>query len=131
MLTNEQVIERDKIVFGEPFDWSQPTGGIARFRDLTLDRLEQLIKAGFIDLDECQNDSPTTQEFLEFMQQYPKARAHGYVISNEREDVGAVIEGLEVDRADVTTELFRDFVRLCRYADEFDDCDAGLYSWWD
>ena len=130
-LTREQEVRRDELVFGEAQDWSKSMGGIKRYRDLTVDCLEKLVKEGFADPEETQNDSPTTQEFLEFMQQYPKARAHGYVVSNDREDVGVTVEGLEVDRADVTTKLFRDFVQLCRYADEFNDEENGLYSWWD
>ena len=130
-LTDEQVVARDILVFGEAQDWTQSMGGIKHFKSLSLDELEQLVKEGFADPEETQNDAPSIQEFLDFMRKYPVAFAHGYVVSNDREDVRVSVEGLEIDREDVTHELFREFVALCRFADEFDDSDAGLYSWWD
>ena len=130
-LTREQEIRRDEIVFGEAQDWTQSMGGIKCYQDLTLSELENLIKEGFADPEETQNDSPSIQEFLDFMREYPFVRAHGYVVSNERDDVRVSVEGIEADRSDVTPEFFRAFVQLCRYADEFDDSDAGVYAWWD
>lgn len=130
-LTREQEVRRDELVFGEAQDWSKSMGGIKRYQDLTVDCLEKLVEEGFADPEETQNDAPSIQEFLDFMKKYPQARAHGYVVSNERDDVRVSVEGLEVDRDDVTFELFREFVALCRFADEFDDCDNGLYAWWD
>ena len=131
-LTDEQVIARDIIVFGEAQDWTQSMGGVKHFKGLALDELEQLVKEGFADPEETQNDAPSVGEFLDFMREYDVALAHGYVVSNDREDVRVSIEGLEIDRQDVTYEIFRAFVRLCRFADEFDDDDdVGLYAWWD
>jgi len=129
-LTDEQVVLRDKIVFGEEVDWTKSCGGTFRYKDMSIDELEQLIKNGFIDLDERQNDSPTVEEFREFMKKYPDALAHGYVVSNDRPDVRVSIEGIEIAESDVTPEIYKAFVGLCRLADEFDD-DGRLYSWWD
>jgi len=47
------------------------------FYGLSVGVLEILIAEGFIDLDENQNNSPTTEEFLEFMKKYPDVKAHG------------------------------------------------------
>ena len=130
-LTDEQVILRDEIVFGRVQDWTSAGGGTKRFQGLALEDLERLVKEGLIYLEEIQNDAPSVEEFLEFMRKYPITLTHGYVVSNDREDVRISLEGLEIDREHVTFELFRDFVALCRCADEFDDDDKGLYSWWD
>lgn len=133
MLTVEQIKERDLILFDSRPDWSDPAhkDGIVRFKGLTLAGLRFMIENKYIDLDEYQNSSPTTQDFLDFMEKYPVALAHGYVIDPAREDACMVLEGLAVARGDVTLELFRAFVALCRCADEFTDNDGGLYSWWD
>lgn len=130
-LTNEQVALRDKIVFGEVQDWSDTMGGIKPFEQLTLGELERLVKEGLINLEDKQNDAPSVEEFLDFMRKHDVASAHGYVVENEREDRRVSIEGLMIARQYVTCELFRDFVELCRFADEFNDDDNGLYSWWD
>lgn len=130
-LTNEQVALRDEIVFGQVQDWSDSMGGIKHFEQLTLGGLERLVKEGLIDLEEQQNDAPSVEEFLDFMRKYGVASAHGYVVDNEREDRRVSIEGLMIAREYVTYEIFRDFVKLCRFADEFNDDDNGLYSWWD
>ena len=42
-------------------------GGLVSFVNLDLERLEELIKNKFVKLDSRQNNSPTVQEFYEFM----------------------------------------------------------------
>jgi hypothetical protein len=131
-LTKKQIKERDVLIFGEKTpNWSKCKGDVIRFQNLALSELETLVKKGYIELDENQNDSPSTEEFLEFMRQYPATLGHGYVVAPDRDDERVTLEGIAVQRADVTPELFRAFVQLCRCADEFTDNDGGLYAWWD
>ena len=101
-----------------------------RFYGLSVDVLEILIAEGFIDLDENQNNSPTTEEFLEFMKKYPGVKAHGYVIGCDREDCRTTLEGLSF-MGEVTFPMLVDFTEMCRFADEFVIGEDGLYSWWD
>ena len=106
-------------------------GGICRYINLTVERLEELIKNNFIDLDEKQNSAPTVREFYEFMKKYPCVRAHGYAVDKSRSDYRVSIEGLHFTAHSITKELQLDFMKLCRKADELTCTDEKLYSWWD
>lgn len=120
---------RDQIIFGEYNDQNY-LGGTKRFEQLSLEKLESLVGNNFIDLDDCQNLSPTVQEFLTFMKNHPKVYAHGYVVSHNRNDYRVSIEGLSYE-GKVSKELLFDFVKLCRQADEFVANEHELYAWWD
>jgi len=109
---------------------SEYLGGTAHYKPISLDVLEQLIKEDFVNLDECQNSSPSINEFLEFMKENPKVKAHGYVVHSDRSDYRLSIEGLWVDEEDVTNELKITFMEWNRFADEFNVKD-NLRSWWD
>lgn len=78
---NEDVNSRDIILFGEEFNSEEYLGGIRHFDRLTLGDLKKLIENKFIELEECQNDSPTTEEILQFIEKYPDYTAHGYAVS--------------------------------------------------
>jgi hypothetical protein len=67
------------------------------------------------------------------MQNYPEVRAHGYVVSPDRDDYRVTIEGLECPEFKLTEDsfgLYINFVKLCRHADEL-EINSELYSWWD
>ncbi len=64
------------------------------------------------------------------MEKYPVAKAHGYVVSPYRDDYRVTIEGLSVDRADVTPEVRNAFLDFSENADQL-DTDGDLNSWWD
>ena len=131
MLTKKQIKERDGIIFGDVLpDWAKREGDVIHFQNLNAEELQQLVDKKYIELDENQNDSPSTEEFLDFMKKYPATTTHGYVVAPDRDDARVTLEGLAVDPADVTPELLRAFVDLCRLADEFDCCDR-LFAWWD
>ena len=103
------------------------TGDCAHVEGISLDMIDKLIAAGFMDPAQTQNDSPTVAEFREFMAEADNAdvRAHGYVISPDRDDARVSIEGLEYHgRAD--DDLMFDFISAFHHADEF-----GLRCWWD
>lgn len=118
---------RDTIIYGKPITTKYD---IKNYKNLTLDQLRQLVALNFIELDECQNSSPSVSEFLEFIQKFPQVTAHGYVVSPERNDYRVSIEGLEY-KGPITVQLAIDFTNLCREADEFTLTENKLSSWYD
>lgn len=129
-LDKKNVDERDKIIFGEKYKQNKYLGGCRSFSDLDVDALKQLIDMNFIDLEECQNFSPSVEEFYEFMKSHPCITCHGYAVSPERSDYRVTIEGLEYIGI-VTMEMLVDFVDMFREADEFSVSTNGLYCWYD
>ena len=105
-------------------------GGCYRFEGLTLDQLNLLLDEGFIDPEERQNDAPTTIEFKSFLEAYPDATIHGYIISPNRDDYRISIEGAEYN-GDVSKEMMIDFIEMFRFADDFTVSDNCLYCWFD
>lgn len=124
---NDDQTTRDTIIGLESVPRS---GGTKRFRHLTLTQLNELINNNFIDLEDAQNSAPSVAEFYEFMKDHPEVEAHGYAVDKSRSDYRVLIEGLKFNGS-VSMPLMLDFVKLCRYADEF-VCETNrLYSWWD
>jgi len=103
-----------------------------RFENLSIKTTKTLVAEKFLHPEENQNGSPTTLEFIEFMEKYPEVKSHGFVLSTERTgcEYGIVLEGLQYN-GEVSIELLLDFIYLCRYADVFEVDKFGLYSWWD
>lgn len=128
---NRDYHKRNEILFGDDIvDGEGWLGGTRRFEELNLSQLKELVDNEFIDLEDCQNCSPSVGDFLEFMSKYPKVLAHGYAVSHNRDDYRVSLEGLYF-KGRVSKELLKDFVYLCRHADEFNIGDNTLYSWWD
>ena len=127
---NKDFKARDAIIFDETPDWGEACGGVIRFTDLTLEQLKRLIEGHFIWLNETQNDSPSTMEFLEFMERYPMVTCHGYAVSPDRDDYRVTIEGLSY-KGLVNRELSDAFLGLCKHADNLSTLQTDLYSWWD
>lgn len=128
---NRDYHKRNEIVFGDNIvEGESWLGGCRHFDELDLSQLKELVENQFIDLEDAQNCSPTVGDFLEFMEKYPKVLAHGYAVSYNRDDYRVSLEGLSY-KGRVTKELLKDFVYLCRHADEFNIEDNTLYSWWD
>ena len=121
---------RDEI-FGGLLD-STNMGGIIHYTGLSASKLKTLIKERFADPDETQNDSPTIQEFLDFMTEYPGFRAHGYIVEKERSDYRVSIEGLEwEDEDEIPVQALIDFAEMFRFADEFCLEKFNAYCWFD
>src|SRR3990172_4049805 len=64
---------------------------IRSFNGLTLDTLNILKEKNYVDVEECQNDSPTIESFMIFMgskegKKIKGLTAHGYIVSNGRDD---------------------------------------------
>jgi|HubBroStandDraft_6_1064221.scaffolds.fasta_scaffold00472_1 hypothetical protein len=101
-----------------PYLRNRETDNLTQFEDLPLETLGQLIKAGFVDLDDW-NNAPTASAFASFMERNPGFTAHGYVISWKRNDARITIEGVE-KYAKLTQDEVIDFASTFRFADDFE-----------
>ena len=119
---------RDKIIFGENIP---KYIDICHFNNLNLKQLEQLINYNFIELDEYQNNSPTTQEIYDFMKKYPDYIAHGYVVTINRNDYRTTLEGIEKYNKFMSLQEERDFYELFSQADDLVIEDFYIYCWYD
>lgn len=124
--TEEQDKERCKLV---GVDDKNFFGGCSRFEGMNAKTLQLLVDKGYADLEDNTNGSTTLGEYLEFMKEHPRFKAHGYIISNDREDRRITIEGLEAKR--VTIKEMVAFTNLDRFADEFEATQLYCRSWWD
>ena len=105
-------------------------GGCQHFVELTLSQLNSLLDEGFIDPEERQNCAPDTMEFKAFLETYPEATLHGYIITPDRDDYRVTIEGLEY-HGEVSREMLSDFIDMFRTADDFIQDQEYLYCWFD
>jgi hypothetical protein len=127
---NTDTTRRNEILGIEP-EWGKAEwNDTVHLEAIQLEQLEKLVAEKFIDPEGRQNESPTAQEFLDFMRKHPGVVAQGYAVAIKREDYRVTLEGLFVDHASVTPQLRWDFEQLCSEADEL-DTQADLYSWWD
>ena len=128
---NKDYHKRNQIIFGDDnVDGDNWLGGTRFFSKLSLEQLEELVDNNFIDLQDAQNCSPTVEEFLEFMKEHAQFTAHGYAVSHNRDDYRASLEGIEF-KGKVSKNLMKDFIDLCRHADEIVCEDNKLFAWWD
>lgn len=125
---NRNHILRDTIIFGKDIP---SYSDICHFNGLSLDQLKQLIDSEFIELDECQNDSPTTQEIYDFMKKYPDYTAHGYVVTINRKDYRTTLEGVEKRSGFDSKQECNEFHKLFKSADELIVDEDNIYCWYD
>ena len=105
------------------------SGGTEHFSNLSVDTLKILIDENFIHLGECQNCSPSTEDFYNFLLKYPFFKAYGYAVSPERYDYRITIEGIEgIPMIDKDIIAFADFAKN---ADVLQCHDTKCYCWWD
>ena len=126
---NKDIELRDKIIFNG-YDAKKYYGGIRHFSKLDINTLNSLIKLHFIDLYECQNNSPTTEEIFEFMQKYPEYYTHGYTVDILRKDYRMTLEGVGKDSAFDSEIEAKEFDQLFGQADEIDTSNT-IYCWFD
>ena len=105
-------------------------GGIERYTGLQLAQLQALVAENFIDLKDAQNSAPSAEEFLAFMEGFPRFTAHGYAVDKSRHDYGMMIEGLDLAYPPTSEESVA-FVKMFRHADEFVFDASGLHCWYD
>lgn len=128
---NKDYHKRNQIIFGDDnVDGENWLGGTRHFNNLSLQQLQELVTNKFIDLQDAQNCSPAVEDFLNFMKDHEEFSAHGYAVSHKRDDYRVSLEGIEF-KGDVSKNLMKDFVHLCRHADEFVCEENELYAWWD
>ena len=108
-------------------------GGIEHFNGLSAKSLKELIKLGFADPEDTQNESPSIAEFLKFMEKYHNVEAHGYAVSPNRSDERVSIEGLETKnrKEELSKEFILDFTKKFRQADDFEVDEKHAFCWYD
>lgn len=102
---------------------------IEHFGSMDLQTLDCLIKENFIDTEETQNDSPTVQEFRDYLFTHPLATVHGYVITHTRSDYRISIEGMNEEPRTLDDRSI--FFEFNKGADELDLFSNMMSSWWD
>lgn len=130
---NRDIIRRDKLIFGG-YDQSKNCGGVRHF-ECNVDLMNQLIKEGFADPDECQNDSPSIKDFMDTVNGDESVEFECYAVDINRDDYRITIEGIRAYIPDTDYDRINLYVEQFRYADEFtfehmDDC-FYLRAWWD
>ena len=131
---NKDYNRREQILFDEPYNKDHYMCGCRRF-ECSFSKMKQLIEEGFIDPYEAQNDSPTTEEFMEYAENFKDVYFECYAISPDRDDYRITIEGIDINIPADEHDLVAMAVQFFRYADEFSfDYYGGFYTlhaWWD
>ena len=133
---NKDVKRRDEIIFGK-YDETKYSGGLRSFT-CTREVIEKLIEEDFIDLEECQNYSPTTQEFMDMTDPesgVTNVEFQCYAISPDRNDYRVTIEGVDVEIQDNDFDSLTNVINAFRSADEFNIGHYApsffVHAWWD
>ena len=114
---NTDVKRRDEIIFGNYDESRYMLGGCVRF-DAPAEKIKQLANEGFIDPQENQNASPTTEEFINAVSGYEDwVEFEAYAISPDRDDYRITIEGVNVWIPSENRE------EMCRFVEEFHNAD--------
>jgi len=110
--------EMYQLIFHEPYSPEKFRSGARKFRELARRDLYTLFDEGWIHPEEGGIDSPTMEEFCDFITIHPLIRAHGYVLDPDHENCRVIITGLEYHQT-VIMEMLVDFVHKFKNADEF------------
>lgn len=128
MELNRDIKTRDEMIFGK-YNPERYSGGCRNFNEMHLETIKELIEKGFCDPDECQNSSPTVEEFVNFIANHEGWYLNGYAITDKRHDYRVSITGMCKEGMIEDIDELKDFVEFARFADEF-DMKFG-YAWWD
>lgn len=118
---NRDCRKRDSIIFGD----NKPdyTNGICRFKDLRVDKLNKLLDYNFIDDNHRHYEKiPSIRDIISFMNEWYEydVKAHGYVLSCDREDYRVSLDGIEIlSKTDLSDELVKDISALFRSSEYF------------
>jgi len=124
---NRDVKRRNKLLgISEDTEWF---GGVAYFKDLDVETLKILLDEKFADPDDCQNAAPSIGQIYDFMQEYPKFKAHGYAVVETRFDYRISIEGVTAE--DVEPEELAAFAKMFHDADDFIATRWLCHCWFD
>lgn len=110
--------------------------GFGRFSNIELSKIKDLIKKGYIDLNERQNDGRSIKEILDIAKELKgtEVTVGGYIILPPRSDYRVTIDSVDFDMIDSSTPdpevVIKEFGE---YADEYDyNKEANRISmWWD
>lgn len=129
-LTMEEEIRRNQIIFGKDYV-SFPDGGTLHFHNLKASDADLLIELGFLDPEECQNESPTAEKFIsDCKKANSNLTLHGYVVSPKRKNTRVTIEGIR-GKVECRDDLL-DLILTHRHADELEfDREGNFYCWYD
>lgn len=128
--------KRDQILFGSfnPDRYGPHKNFAPRFCDLTLDQVKTLVENGMLDPEMDQNGSPSTREFMEFMEEHPSARVAGFATFRSW-DTNVVLTTVTLQTSDPMASAT--FASRFHDADEFDihwDTKTSRFecrAWWD
>ena len=139
---NKDYVMRDEIIFGS-YDKEKYLGGIRR-TTVPYSVMRTLFKLGFVDANESQNNSPTTQEFLELASRVCGKRNDDetsiefeiYTVSPNRDDYRITIEGMDVKIAAKNVHEVIECLNVAKLANVFDVSDLDgrhlyIHAWWD
>jgi len=142
MLNNNQIKERELIVFGKTLTENDYMGGIIRFK-ITPDTALLLIDKMYLDPKETQNESPTAKTMIDWAlahhspQNNTIVHLHGYMASHKRKDCRITLEGLDAKwqlpkvNGVLDKSIALDFCNAFHGADEFECDETHGYCWWD
>jgi len=120
---------RDNMLDVRPGFGSRDNYDVLLFDNMGADTLQKMVDLRFADPNERQNNSPTIQEFIEFLNDNPNFTAFGYVVSINRDDYRLSVEGVESFVYD--PRQFANFVNKFRMADEFTATENYQRAWYD
>ena len=127
-LSKELTLTRDAIIFGDDNKIQDYRyGGIARFKNLTLNQIEKLIELDLLNLDECHNASPSIREIIDFVRKHPEFKVDGYTVSPDRSDCRTSFDTIKADTLLPDSES--DFYKTFGEADEYNLNPP--YAWYD
>lgn len=130
---------REHLIFDEdykPENYGKRGSYTRHFDNMSVDTAEVLIKQGFLDPGETQNESPTVAEFIEFAKEHSDGNFtfHGYVVGPERDDCRVSFEGVEGNSDEISKETIIDFSKMFMedyHADDVEIKANRLYCWYD
>ena len=131
-LDRENVAERDKIL--NIITDEKNFGGVHYYTGLDVESLQKLVDLHFALPNDNQNDAPTIGEFIEFMKEFPRFKAHGYAVVPERDDYRVSVEGLSFSAnggEPLTKKEMIAFMAFNGTADEFRIYPDHARSWYD
>lgn len=136
-LTKEQLDYRDNVLFGAPYEELRYKSGGTSFFKAKPNEIQNLVDLHLIDPEECQNDSPTISEFLEYTENHPDGNfdLHGYAVSQTRPDARVTIDAISITGPRKISSEMAGFIEMYHWADEMtvrNDWDnITIKAWWD
>lgn len=139
---SKNVLEMEKALLGKKVDWEDEAGGTRRFSGeerINLEKIDELIRKDYIDLDRSQNLGPTVQELAEIGDEVNEELPNeveieygGYMKSPER-GRNITITKVVVDASNSDKDIPASVIATLREipADEKELSTDYLKLWWD